>query len=214
MRFCSYVVVHDEGFAPNPFAGFCTLAACTPNHQGLRLARGDCLIGHSSIATGSRLIYAMRISEVLDFDAYYRDPRFAAKKARPRTWQERRGDNIYFRDRDGRWAQALTFFHTRPGDLEKDTRYPRVFISDHFWYFGENAPKIPSRYSALVRMRQGCGCSHNSATVRSFVTWLETTYPMGQQGDPRDVVVDTGVARLSLQQRNSPSGRPSQRAPR
>ena len=33
VRLCSYVVKYDTGFAPNPFWGFCTLAACTPNHQ-------------------------------------------------------------------------------------------------------------------------------------------------------------------------------------
>jgi hypothetical protein len=30
----SYIVRVDTGLAPNPFWGFCTLALCTPNHQG------------------------------------------------------------------------------------------------------------------------------------------------------------------------------------
>lgn len=80
MRLCSYVVVYDSGFAPNPFWGLCTLAACTPNHQGLRLKAGEWLIGNSSARAGHRLIYAMRVSEVLDFDKYYRDPRFEQKE--------------------------------------------------------------------------------------------------------------------------------------
>lgn len=206
MRLCSYVVVHDKGFAPNPFGDFCTLAACTPNHQGLRLCPGDWLLGNSSVATGSRLIYAMRIREALDFDIYYRDPWFAAKKARPGTWRQRCGDNIYFRERDGRWAQALAFFHTRPTDLEKDTRHPRVFISDHFFYFGENAPNIPDRYSGLVRTRQGCCCSHDSATVHSFIAWLERTYRVGVHGNPRDRADDTGVGLVHVRQRNAPAG--------
>ena len=28
MRIYAYVVTHDNGFAPNPFHGFCTLATC------------------------------------------------------------------------------------------------------------------------------------------------------------------------------------------
>src|SRR5438132_14058913 len=108
MRVCSYVVVYDKGFSPNPFGGFCTLAACTPNHQGLRLGQGDWLLGHGSAARGNRLIYAMRIADVLDFDDYYRDRRFAAKKPQHGGWRERCGDNIYFRDESGRWAQGLT----------------------------------------------------------------------------------------------------------
>lgn len=80
MRLCSYVVVCDTGFAPNPFWGLCTLAACTPNHQSLQLKRGDWLLGNSSAKEGHQLIYAMRVSEVLDFDQYYRDPRFEQKK--------------------------------------------------------------------------------------------------------------------------------------
>src|SRR5205823_10069139 len=99
MRLCSYVVVGDTGFAPNPFHGYCTLAACTPNHQGLRLEKGDWLLGHDSAKRGQGLVYAMKVSEVLDFDAYYRDTRFQAKIPRfDKTWREACGDNIYYRD--------------------------------------------------------------------------------------------------------------------
>src|SRR5437868_6312610 len=99
MRLCSYVVQQDTGFVPNPFWGFCTCAACTPNHLNRRLEPGDWLIGNSSADAGPerRLIYAMRISEPpMTFDDYYRDPRFAKKKARAGSWQEKCGDNIYF----------------------------------------------------------------------------------------------------------------------
>jgi hypothetical protein len=132
-------------------------------------------------------------------------PRFAAKKARPGTWQERCGDNIYFRDGDGRWTQARAFFHTHPTDLEKDTRHPRVFISDHFFYFGENAPSIPDRYSALVRTRQGCCCSHDATTVRSFVAWLGMTYRAGVHGNPRSRADDATVGLAHIRQRNAPA---------
>jgi hypothetical protein len=126
--------VVDTGFAPNPFGKFCTLAACTPNHQGVHLKEGDWLLGNSSASTGRRLIFAMRISQMLDFDDYYNDPRFAGKKADASTWQGRCGDNIYLRDKADGWKQALAFTHKDAESFIKDTRYHRVFISDHFFY--------------------------------------------------------------------------------
>jgi hypothetical protein len=75
-------------------------------------------------------MYAMRLSEVLDFDSYYRDGRFAAKRASARNWQSQCGDNIYFRGEEGHWVQSAAFFHTSADQIEQDTRHPRVFISD------------------------------------------------------------------------------------
>jgi len=185
-KLCSYVVVHDVGFAPNPFHGYCTLAACTPNHQGLRLQPGDWLLGNSNAATGNRLIYAMRVSESMDFDEYFHDSRFAAKKASRRGWQNRCGDNIYHRDESGAWRQALAFHHTEPGRLEKDTKHPRVFISDYFFYFGDQAPNLPAEFGSLIWTSQGCRCNHDPETVTAFVEWLTSTYAPGLHGPPRD----------------------------
>src|SRR5262249_7733821 len=106
MRLCSYVVAIDGGFAPNPFWRFRTLAACTQNHQGLRMEKGDWILGNSSKDTGQRIVYAMKISEVLDFDVYYRDKRFARKKASNRGWREWCGDNMYFTNEAREWVQG------------------------------------------------------------------------------------------------------------
>lgn len=195
MRLCSYVVMHDTGFAPNPFWGICTLAACTPNHQGLRLKPGDWVFGNSSLETGQRLIYAMRISEVLDFDDYYKDKRFTRKRPSSGSWRKRCGDNIYFRNKAGRWMQADTFHHASSAQIAKDTRYPRVFISDYFFYFGENAPILPIEFASLIRARNGCCCNEDKEeTSRAFIEWLEETYQPGLHGLPRDREQDTGAS--------------------
>ncbi|MFC1451894.1 hypothetical protein ACFLSJ_00955 [Verrucomicrobiota bacterium] len=39
-KICSYVMTTDTGFAPDPFHGRCTLAACTPNHVNARRREG------------------------------------------------------------------------------------------------------------------------------------------------------------------------------
>lgn len=185
MRLCSYVVVHDTGFAPNPFWGFCTLAACTPNHQGLRLKPGDWIVGHSALDRGQRLIHAMRVSELLDFDDYYRDPRFLEKRPRGDKWPEVAGDNLYHRAEDGRWIQDRNASHG-PGSIDKDTRKPRVFISDDFYYFGENAVDIPAEFAPLIRDRQGCRCEYPEDVAAGFVSWLRDSYALGIHGQPRD----------------------------
>ena len=187
-RLCSYVVVHDSGFAPNPFGGYCTLAACTPNHQGLRLSRGDWILGNATAQLGNRIVYAMQVSEVLDFDDYYRDRRFQHKKPRfDGTWQDACGDNIYYRQKLERtWAQRPTLFHGTPWERTKDTRHPRVFVSEHFYYFGENAPDIPEQFSALTWDRQGCKCSHPEGLIQAFLAWLRTSFVPGIHGAPRD----------------------------
>jgi hypothetical protein len=187
VKLYSYVIRVDRGFAPNPFGEHCTLAACTPNHMGARLEPGDWLMANSDKANGQRLVYAMRVSEVLEFDDYFRDPRFEYKKPRPRgDWRNRCGDNIYFKDANGDYQQAFTFSHREPGYLKKDTRRPRVFISDHFFYFGEKAPNIPAEFGELIQQRQGCRKNFPPEVVDSFLTWLEQTFTPGLLGLPRD----------------------------
>jgi Nucleotide modification associated domain 2 len=189
MRLCSYTITNDAGFAPNPFGRFCTLAACTPNHQGIRLSQDDWLVGHATADRGHGLIYAMKVSEILDFDTYYHDPRFEYKKPRfDRTWREVRGDNIYYLVDSSVWKQHRpTLFHGTPQNLAQDTRHPRVFISKHFYYFGAEAPAIPERFCMLIRDRQGCKCSYPEEDIKAFVNWLQASFETGVHADPRDL---------------------------
>lgn len=187
MRLCSYIITNDTGFAPNPFGGYCTLAACTPNHQGVRLSGGDWVVGHATGGLGRGLIHAMQVAETLDFDTYYKDPRFRHKKPRfDGSWRAACGDNIYYRAANGAWTQHPTLFHDTPENRLQDTRNPRVFVSEHFYYFGENAPEVPKRFSALLRDRQGCKCSHPEELLRAFLEWLHERFEPGIHGDPRD----------------------------
>jgi len=186
MRLCSYTMVHDYGFAPNPFWGFCTLGVCTPNHQGIKLSKGDWILGNSSVKTGNRLIYAMQISEFLDFDAYYRDARFRSKRPRfDRTWKEACGDNIYFRSPNGEWRQAQTQFHEDESIRETDLRHPTVFVSEEFYYFGENMVVLPDQFKPLIKTGKGCACHHSKELVTAFIAWLRKKYEAGVHGNPR-----------------------------
>lgn len=187
MRLCSYVVKFDVGLAPNPFWGVCTLAVCTPNHMGIRAQKGDWFMGTQPVHKGAKLIYAMQVSEVLPFEAYYANPRFDKKKPRLKaSWQERCGDNMYYQDSQGEWQQHSTCNHTEAWQMKQDLKHPYVFIAETFYYFGENAVDIPLAYQGLIWKRYGCKCRHDLETVDNFLQWLVQTFEPGVHGDPGD----------------------------
>src|SRR5689334_18976227 len=140
MRLYSYVITHDAGFAPNPFGGFCTLATCKP-HIRLAAQPGDWVAGTGSTrAVGrDRLVYAAKIDEVLPIEEYRASPRFAVKRpaASSEPWR-RCGDNIYFKDEDGIWAQRRNIHHFRE-HAARDVGGRNVLVANLFWYFGKKA---------------------------------------------------------------------------
>ena len=116
MRLRSYIVRHDKGLAPNPFWDWCTLAVCTPNHQGSRLDVGDWIAGFLEKKRGYKFLYAMEISEILGLDEYFRDPRFSAKKPNLRgSWTKRCGDNFYSGG-GSNWTIASCYLGSVRGD--------------------------------------------------------------------------------------------------
>ena len=151
MRAFFYVVSRDFGFAPNPFHGICTLATCKPRVRR-RADVGDWVIGMGGAelhATG-RCVFAMQLTRTMTFDEYWNDPDFFDK--RPVMNGSRKmmiGDNIYHRDLVTRgWHQEFSH-HSEPDgkikekNLRTDTSADRVLASEHFYYFGRNAPSVP-----------------------------------------------------------------------
>src|SRR5687767_9007196 len=95
-----YVVDRDFGFAPNPFHGYCTLATCKPRIRA-RANHGDWVIGMGGLRLGAtgHCIFAMRVTDTLTYDEYWRSPPHLVK--RPVRNGSRRmmvGDNIYRRE--------------------------------------------------------------------------------------------------------------------
>ena len=96
MKLCSYIIREDKGSAPNPFWGYCTLAFCTPNHVGAKLEKGDWIAGFLNLKRNNKLLYLMKVSEILNYDKYFNDIRFSKKIPNLKgSWKERCGDNIY-----------------------------------------------------------------------------------------------------------------------
>ena len=186
MKLCSYIVREDTGLAPNPFWGPCTLAVCTPNHQGSRLEVGDWIAGFLAKDRGYRFLYAMEISESLDLDEYHRDLRFEQKKPNLRgTWKERCGDNFYSRGSDGQWIQHRNRFHLDEGLKRQDTKHARVFVGHRFWYRGRSAAATPEQYAPLIGGR-GARVNHAPELVSDFCAWVEREFEPGAADVPND----------------------------
>lgn len=147
-----YVVARDFGFAPNPFHGYCTLATCKPRIRNKAKVE-DWIIGMggSRLKTTGRCIYAMCIAEKITFNEYWKSPTYLDKKPiRNGSKKMMVGDNIYHCDTvQNEWYQADSH-HSNPDgsvnlhNLATDTKSDKVLISKHFFYFGREAPLVPS----------------------------------------------------------------------
>jgi hypothetical protein len=193
MRVYSYVVDHDLGFAPNPFHGVCTLAACKPKIRRYAEA-GDYIIGTGSGPNGGlgRLVYWMRIDEIITFDQYWADARFRRKRPVMRgSLLLRYGDNVYHRDPLTRCFVQEDSFHSEPCgrlspcNLKRDTGISdRVLLAREFAYWGAGGPAVPANFREFVHRTQGHKCRFPPQRAEAFAAWLEGLPHRGCLGDP------------------------------
>ncbi len=187
----SYVVVHDAGSAPNPYWGVCTLVLCKPTIR--RTARlGDWIVGTGSAQSEvddiqGKVIYAMQVTDKMtmpEYDAWVQEYR-TEKIPDPRNHDPRRwvGDAIYDFSEDPS--------KKRPGphgDSNRETDLGGEFalLSEHFYYFGDQARRLPEHLQGLVLRRQGHRSRKNAPYVEPFLEWLTELelQPNGLYGDP------------------------------
>jgi len=196
----SYVIEHDFGLAPNPFGRYCTLAVCKPKIRGSsKLKIGDWILGTGSkaieMSTGKKwlrrkLIYAMQVSEKITFDDYWSDPRFQYKKPKMNGSRVAMfGDNFYHTDENGNWIQedsahSMQDGTCNQGHLKKDTSSRNVLISEHFYYFGTNAPTIPNEFLEICKEGIGEKKFENIQLADDFINWVTINFKTGIHGDP------------------------------
>ncbi len=187
MKLFSYIIAHDTGFSPNPFWGYCTLACCKPKIR--RTAKvGDWIVGLSPKNDGNRVVFAMEVSEILDFASYFNDPRFSNKipdySKGEVVWKA--GDNIYKPLPNGEFQQ-LQSMHSN-GDSENpetkasDLSGENVLISKNFYYFGGSGPQLPPSLEEL-KVGRGHKSQFSKETVSEFLDFI-SSYPRGINGPP------------------------------
>ena len=217
-RLFAYVVVSDDGFAPNPFFGYCTLATCKPQiRKGAQV--GDWIVGTGSAARvvgrGGHLVYAMRVTEVIDTRNYWTDPRFQFKKPTFNgDWigVSESGDNIYEWRGSNCWRQ-LHSYHSHPDGTQNealtkgDTEVERILLSDDFVYFGGEGSRLPSKYLddgdlKFVHKGRNHGRENEPKIINSFEKWIRDLGINGVCGVPlawisQQVGIDCTTQRMS-----------------
>ena len=148
----SYVLRYDDGAAPNPFWGTCTLAICKPAIR--RKAQvGDWVVGTGSKKArcndgavynlSDRLVYAMKVTEVLSLAQYdrYCLIHLPHKIPTPSSaeWRKRMGDCIY------------AYGSTEQPTIRPDGSYVRFDNNAAVVIDAENNPRGTRIFGAVAR---------------------------------------------------------------
>jgi hypothetical protein len=178
-RLFSYCIPVDDGAAPNPYWGYCTLAICKP---GIRRAAqvGDWVIGtgsrRSPIGDVSRhLVYAMQITDKLRMEEYDAWAKCQCPRKIPqwtaRDHRHRLGDAIYdFCVSPPSVRDSVHGEHNRRRDLSGKF----VLISNSFIYWGDRPKRLPRALWPLAQQRQGHRSHSNAALLKPFLKWFDS----------------------------------------
>jgi hypothetical protein len=134
----------------------------------------------------------MKVSEISDFDNYWKNPRFARKKAVVNgSLVQRYGDNIYHRNkRTNHWIQEHSFHSKEGGVLDPDnlsldtSTSDRVLIGEWFIYWGGEGPEIPKYFDSFVHKGIGHHCIDDVQLIDEFFAWATSQGERGVRGDP------------------------------
>mgnify|MGYP000484177426 CR=1 FL=1 len=190
MRYYSYVIPRDYGFAPNPYFGYCTLATCKPIIRKSAQI-GDWIAGYggSGSELHRKLVVLMKVDEIITFDQYWDDVRF--EKKRPvfnRAIFCMYGDNIYHHI-EKQWTQELSHHSMTDGsinyaNLNRDTQTDRVLVATQFYYFGNNAIEIPKEFNYLIGSGRNHRIYQDEEKINKFVAFISENYEVGIHGIP------------------------------
>ena len=181
-RLFTYTIPIDDGAAPNPFHGMCTLAICKPRIRSAA-KKGDWVAGLGSKNTqggrdlSGKLVYAMRVDDVMTLAEYDRRASQEWPHRIPnlesRDLADRLGDCIYDYE-----AGEHELPKQRPGvhaadNVETDLGGVNALVSRHFYYFGNRAIELPERIMEICHQGQGHKSNANDPYVEKFENWLE-----------------------------------------
>lgn len=174
MTVFSYCLLFDNGAAPNPFWGLCTLAICKPVIR--RTAQvGDWVLGTGSKEYGleNQMIYAMKITNVLSLKEYdlfcknYLENKIPVWKTEDLRLKV--GDCIYDYSKGN---PVLRLSVHRPVNMKTDLGGKNVLLSNHFYYFGSKPVPLPSSLLPIVKQGQGHKSKSNEPYMGMFLAWI------------------------------------------
>ncbi len=198
-RLYSYILRIDDGAAPNPFRGLCTLAICKPKIRSVA-KKGDWVVGVGSKNAPSgdlsgRLVYAMKVQQALPWFEYDRraptDWPHRIPDINSKDLSTRLGDCIY--DLSAKKARQRPGVHG-PANMKTDLGGKKVLLSNDFYYFGSRAVRLPDALQPICPTTQGHRSSKNDPYVAPFESWLRGLgLTPGQLYGWPDFVVDWSV---------------------
>ena len=205
----SYCIPYDDGAAPNPFWGVCTLAICKPVIR--RTAQeGDWVVGTGSRNSpigdcSGRVVYAMQVTRKVTMHEYDALSHRHLRQKRPdwlsRDHRRRLGDSIYDfstwppTERDG--VHGL-------GNQQTDLGGEYVLTSNRFYYFGDRPVGLPEELLPIVKQGQGHKSLSNQPHETAFVDWISGLHlkPNVLHGKPQlDLFARTGLAATCAEER-------------
>lgn len=145
------------------------------------------------------MVYVMRVTGAMTFEAYWADPRFQRKKVNLRGSKKQAfGDNIYSRDgATDQWCQAnshhsLDDGSPNPLNITADTSTDRMLFSEDFVYWGGSGPELPERFLDFGEAHESvpAGRGHkndfSAPLVTDFIEWIRSLNQTGYCGEPLD----------------------------
>lgn len=192
----SYVLRIDDGAAPNPFWGLCTLTICKPAIR--RKAQiGDWVIGTGSKNTRLKdgktydfsdcIVYAMKITDkkaLSEYDEFCKSNLInKIPKWKTNDWKLRVGDCIY--DYSTSSEPVIRKGVHNEGNRQRDLGGHNSLLSDHFYYFGVEARPLPSNLKELIKKNQGHKKIENPNLIQQFEEWIEQFEKNKLYADPQ-----------------------------
>lgn len=176
-RLFTYVIPIDDGAAPNPFWGVCTLAICKPRIRAVAEI-GDWVAGVGSKNSpqgdlSGKLVYAMRVTDKLSMQEYDAHCRTRLVEKIPSwgdaDWRRRLGDSVYdFSSSPPRIRESV---HGEQ-DRERDLGGGFVLLSSDFRYLGDRPIDLPESLRPVSELTQGHRSNANETFVQPFLEWL------------------------------------------
>ncbi len=179
----SYVLRYDDGAAPNPFWGTCTLTICKPDIRR-KASVGDWVIGtgskNSRLKDGNTydlsdsVVYAMKVTKKLTLTDYDKHCRQHLVKKIPkwfnRDFRLRMGDCIY----DYATVNSPTLRKSvhNQNNLKRDLGGQFSLLSKHFYYFGDEPRPLPQELKHIIRRGQKHLVFDDPATIKKFEEWV------------------------------------------
>jgi hypothetical protein len=179
MMLYSYCLRFDDGAAPNPYWGICTLVICKPAIRR-KASVGDWVVGLGAVGSPignltGQVVYAMRVTQRMSMREYDTFCRKSLPGKVPHwdsvEFKKRVGDCIY--DFSGSGSPRLRPSVHDERNREVDLSGENALLSEHFYYFGDQPRELPEDLRPIVHQTQGHKSRANSQHAERFVTWIE-----------------------------------------